>query len=95
MTMPASQPVDYVRWLHADVVIGMRWKKDRDLAKSLATQLTELREAQRGCGKSILGDAISSEDDICEYGWLCASCHSRFIDAITTLTHTTQGEDHA
>jgi hypothetical protein len=89
MTMPASQPVDYIAWLtklHEDTK-GL-YRSDLAHIVSLREQLTALQNAVKGCGTSCgairCGDRRGLEKSI----YLCGPCSIKRDHAITALTHT-------
>lgn len=102
MTMPASQPVDYVAWLTQMVELGSPeypashyiLHSDAERASSLAAQLMALREAGKGCGHAwtVTG---GSRPELCRPSLLCPACLGlKLYPLIAQLTHTNPRDAH-
>lgn len=103
MTMPASQPVDYVVALN-NVVDDIQKNPsvlcdiDEVILRSLAEHLTALREAVKGCGARVApmkycGDSSIHYDGRWEM-FFCKSCGNKRLQAIADLTHTNPRDAH-
>lgn len=103
--MPASQPVDYIALCRALVEDESLHPDDTQEFRSLAELLETLREAVKGCGKTLceadaptgpevlypLGAPTEFPYPCGDDGILCNDCMTKYDHAITALTSTGQG----
>lgn len=83
-----TEAVDYVAWLTA---LPTRLLDPTNIGRSesLASHLTALREAMKGCGReNEFHDLRLPSDTRCSGRWRCAECRGKRDQAIAALTHT-------
>jgi hypothetical protein len=95
MTMPTSQPVDYVALCHALVEDESLHPDDTQEFRSLAELLGTLREVVNGCGTPYPRPSVPTLLTMpCSPDNLCYACLGKLFPAITALTYTDQGGTH-
>lgn len=94
MTMPTSQPVDYVATINC-LIFDQPYiaNEDLEMLRSLAIQLTALREAVKGCGRSVYAP-WTGWGPCGRYTIYCNECESKIKQIITALTHTMHYRNH-
>lgn len=95
MTMPASQPVDYVAMLD---MVADYWSPESRVGanlRSLAAQITALREAVKGCGDALHPYLNCGDVNPSGQVRFCKTCAPKYTGIVRQLTHTNPRDAHA